>query len=115
MDLPEVINYYEMMLILKAEMPEEQRGAVRQKIEDYIAENGGSISNIEVWGKRPLAYEINHMKEGYYLLYFYHLPPSKIKRLEKNMRVDENVVRFKIFRKELVTLTPPKPAEGEAI
>ena len=108
MDLPEVSNYYEMMLILKADMPEETRGVVRRKVEDYITESGGSISNIEVWGKRPFAYEIEHMKEGYYLLYFFHLNPLKIKRMEKNMRVDENVVRFKVFHKELPTLTPAK-------
>lgn len=112
MELSEFSNYYEMMLILKAEMPEESRGTIRQKIEDYIAGNGGTLSNVEVWGKRTFAYEIEHMKEGYYLLYFFHVPGTKVKGLEKILRVEENVVRFRVFRKELVTLTPARPGEG---
>jgi len=89
-----------MMVILKGEIPEEEIGLFRQKLEGWIEEKRGNILNVEVWGRRGLAYAIGPHTEGYYLLVYFDLPPSQVKSLEKALRLEETLIRFKIFKKE---------------
>lgn len=100
MEEKETAQNYEMMVILKGEIPEEEIGFFRKKLEDWVQEKRGTIHNVEVWGKRGLAYAIGSHTEGYYLLLYFELPPSQVKSLEKALRLEENLIRFKIFKKE---------------
>ena len=60
------MNKYELALVVNAKIEDEERLATVEKAKEYITRFGGTITNIDEWGKKRLAYEIQKMKEGYY-------------------------------------------------
>ena len=60
------MNKYELALVVDAKIEEDVRVATVEKAKDYVTKFGGNITNVDEWGKKKLAYEIQHMKEGYY-------------------------------------------------
>ena len=60
------MNKYELALVVNAKIEEDVRLATVEKAKDYVAKFGGNVTEVEEWGKKKLAYEIQHMKEGYY-------------------------------------------------
>lgn len=60
------MNKYELALVVDAKIEEDARVATVEKAKDYVTKFGGTITEVEEWGKKKLAYEIQHMKEGYY-------------------------------------------------
>ena len=60
------MNKYELALVLSAKLEEEERAAALEKAKSYITRFGGTITNVDEWGKKRLAYEIQKMKEGFY-------------------------------------------------
>ena len=60
------MNKYELALVVDAKIEEDARVATVEKAKDYVTKFGGTITEVEEWGKKRLAYEIQHMKEGYY-------------------------------------------------
>ncbi|MCI8465513.1 MAG: 30S ribosomal protein S6, partial [Lachnospiraceae bacterium] len=60
------MNKYELALVLSAKLEEEERAAALEKVQSYITRFGGTITNVDEWGKKRLAYEIQKMREGFY-------------------------------------------------
>ena len=60
------MNKYELCVVLSVKLEDEQRAAALEKVQNYITRFGGTVTNVDEWGKRKLAYEIQKMKEGYY-------------------------------------------------
>ena len=60
------MNKYELALVVNAKIEDEDRAAVVEKAKEYIARFGGTVTNVDEWGKKRLAYEIQKMREGYY-------------------------------------------------
>jgi small subunit ribosomal protein S6 len=89
---------YEMTVVLRAEMQEDSFTALIDTIKTWIESNGGQLAEVSHWGRRRLAYPINRQREGYYLVYKLNLPPAAPEELERNMRINENVLRFLITR-----------------
>ena len=84
---------YELLFFVAPTISDETRLAVMKRIEATIAEGEGKIDNVEDWGKRKLAYEINGLTEGDYTLIDFHADPANIAELD---RITDAVVRHKI-------------------
>ena len=59
------MNKYELCVVLSVKLEDEERAAALEKVQNYITRFGGTVTNVDEWGKRKLAYEIQKMKEGY--------------------------------------------------
>ncbi len=92
------MNKYESMYILKPDLAEEARKALIEKFSGIVTENGGKIENVDEWGQRKLAYEIDYIKEGYYVLMTFEAPSELPLELERNYNISDSVLRFNVIR-----------------
>lgn len=84
---------YELMVIIRADLDEEQTAAAVDKVTGLIAQNGGEVENIDRWGKRRLAYEINDLRDGYYILVNYKGPSQVARELDRVLKITDEVIR----------------------
>ncbi len=94
------MHKYELALIVSAKIEDDARTAVVDKAKDYIARFGGTVTEVEDWGKKKLAYEIQKMNEGFYYFIQFDAPGTAPAEVEKNVRIMDNVLRFLIVRKD---------------
>jgi len=94
----EQLRDYELVLIISPEVVEEKFDATIDNISQFITEKGGTISNVERWGKRRLAYPIEHFMEGSYVLTRFRLKPALGKELEANLQISEEVLRHLLVK-----------------
>jgi len=93
------MNKYEALYILKPNMEDEKRAEAIEKFKSII-ESDGEILNVDEWGNRRLAYEIDKVKEGYYVLVDFKAAPELPAELERNFRISDAVMRFMVTRKD---------------
>ena len=95
------MNSYELTYIIDTALEEEARKELIEKISSLIAQNGGEVEKVdETWGKRRLAYPINDKPEGYYVLVTMQAPAELPKEIERNLRINENVLRSLVIKVE---------------
>ena len=94
-----MINY-ELALVLNAKVEDDVRTATLEKAKEYITRFGGTITNVDEWGKKKLAYEIQKMREGYYYFIQFEAEATCPAELEKRVRIMDNVLRYLIVRPE---------------
>jgi small subunit ribosomal protein S6 len=87
---------YEVMLILPAESDESVVGTGVERIGKVIAEAGGEVRNIDRWGRRRFAYEIDKQGEGYYVVVQFRADPAVIAGLDRTLLLADEIVRFKV-------------------
>ncbi len=87
-------NQYESTIIINAALEDDQIEALVTKVKDFIENHGGSMVDLDRWGRRRLAYPINKSKVGYYAVYRFNAPTELIAQLERLYRLDEQVIRF---------------------
>ena len=87
-----VINKYETIFVIDTAVGEEATASLIAKFKDLIAANG-TVENVDEWGKRKLAYTINYINEGYYVLVSYKSEPTFPLELERVLGLNENVIR----------------------
>jgi small subunit ribosomal protein S6 len=85
---------YETTLIAKANTSEEQITSLRTKVESIIQAHDGQVGNFEDWGTRRLSYDIEKESRGRYLYFGFLGNNSLVAELERNLRINESVVRF---------------------
>ena len=90
---------YELLFFVAPTLEEEARANVMGRIESTITAGEGTIDNVEDWGKRKLAYEINKLSEGDYILIDFHAEPDHIAELDRVLRINDNVARHMIVRR----------------
>ena len=90
---------YELLYFVAPTLEEEARANVQSRIEGVITAGEGKIDNVESWGKRKLAYEINGLAEGDYILVDFHAGPDHIAELDRILRINDNVQRHMIVRR----------------
>lgn len=88
------MNKYELAVVLNVKLEDEERAAAIEKITNYITRFGGTVTNIDEWGKKRLAYEIQKMKEGYYYFIQFEGETTVPAELEERLRIEETVLRF---------------------
>jgi len=84
---------YELIMIISPEVVEEKFDATIDSVSRFITEKGGTVSDVERWGKRRLAYPIEHFMEGNYVLTRFSLQPALGKELEASLQISEEVLR----------------------
>ena len=89
---------YELIVIVSPDVSEEEIPSHLDKISEFITNKGGSIADVERWGKRKLAYPINHFREGNYALTRFKIEPGKTAELEANLRISEKILRHMLVR-----------------
>lgn len=87
---------YEIVLIVLAELDETAFNAAIEKVKGWITTSGGSVSKVDIWGKRRMAYAIRKQREGQYVLINAEFAPAFTADLERNLRFLEPVIRFMI-------------------
>lgn len=85
---------YELGLVLSADLDHEERDSFLGELRQILANGGASIVKEDVWGKRNLAYEINHKREGFYVFWQFEGSGSVIKPLEYKIRLSDQVLRY---------------------
>ena len=94
------MNKYELALVVNAKVEDDVRNATVEKVKDYITSFGGTITDIDEWGKKKLAYEIQKMSEGYYYFIHFESEPNTPAEIEQRVRIMENVLRYLCIRQE---------------
>lgn len=89
---------YELMVIHRYDMAEDDVRAANAEIEKVITDRGGVVTAIDFWGKRRFAYEINHMNEGYYSVILFDGDVELQTTLEHSLGLLDSVVRHKVMR-----------------
>ncbi|MBD5552276.1 MAG: 30S ribosomal protein S6 [Lachnospiraceae bacterium] len=85
---------YELAVVVSAKLEEEDRANVVEKVKALIERFGGQITNVDDWGKKRLAYEIQKMKEGYYYFIQFDAETSAPAEIESRMRIMDGVIRY---------------------
>ena len=94
------MNKYELAVVVNAKIEDDARTATIEKVKEYITRFGVTITNVDEWGKKRLAYEIQKMREGYYYFIQFESDSSCPAEVEKSVRIMENVIRFLCVRPE---------------
>ena len=94
---------YETMIVFDTSVDAQTIQIALDRALETIRTNGGSPGTIDRWGKRPLAYEINKRKEGYYVLVEFTGEPTTVVELDRILTLSDEVLRFKILRRHVGT------------
>ena len=94
------MNKYELALIVSAKIEDDARAAVVEKAKGYITRYNGTITEVEEWGKKKLAYEIQKMKEAYYYFIHFESETTTPGEIEERIRIMDGVIRYLCVKQE---------------
>ena len=94
------MNKYELALVVSAKIDDDARAAAVDKAKAIIEKAGGTITNVDDWGKKRLAYEIQKMTEGYYYFIQFDGNADSPAQIEANVRIMESVIRYLCVRQD---------------
>ena len=94
------MNKYELTVVVNAKIEDDVRVATVEKVKEYVARYGGTVTNVDEWGKKRLAYEIQMMKEGFYYFIQFEADATAPAEIERHVRIMENVIRYLCVRQE---------------
>ena len=90
---------YELLYFVAPNLEEDVRAGVMTRVESAITAGEGTVDNVDEWGKRKLAYEINNQTEGDYILVDFHADPANIAELDRILRINDSVMRHMIVHR----------------
>ncbi len=88
------MNKYELCVVISAKIEDDARADVLERVKALIERAGGTISDIDEWGKKRLAYEIQKMNEGYYYVIHFEAEPTAPRQIEDRLRIVDDILRF---------------------
>ncbi len=94
------MHQYELMVILDPEVDERTVAPSLEKFLNVITNDGGTVENVDIWGRRRLAYEINKKAEGIYAVVNFTAAPASTTELDRQLKLSEAVMRTKVLRAE---------------
>ena len=103
---------YELMVIFSDAIDEDAVSALIDRVEAYTRDHGGEIIRTDYWGRRPFAYEIDHRTHGYFCVFEFRLSTEALSELERQLKINDGVVRFKTLRPDFRTSRSRQPAES---
>ncbi|WP_293783312.1 30S ribosomal protein S6 [uncultured Aeromicrobium sp.] len=89
---------YEIMVILDPDLDERTVAPSLDTYLNVVRQDGGTVDNVDIWGRRRLAYEINKKSEGIYAVVDLTAEPTTVKELDRQLSLNESVVRLKVIR-----------------
>ncbi len=101
------MRYYEMILIVHPNVPEEELSLVIDKVSGLIKGQQGEIIKVDQWGKRKCAHKIDKCQKGYYCVVYFTLNPAFLAEIEKTLRYDEKILRYQTVKIEKEKLEAP--------
>ena len=94
------MNKYELAVVVNAKIEDDARTATIEKVKELIARFGGNVTDVDEWGKKRLAYEIQKMKEGFYYFITFESDSNCPNEVEQRVRIMENVIRYLCIRQD---------------
>ncbi len=104
-----MLRDYEVTYILSTTLDEEASAAVIERVNQLIVAGGGSVTEVHAWGRRHLAYPIDHNRDGFYVTTRYSMPTQAMLAFENDLRLNENILRHGAFRQDEVPIKPILP------
>jgi small subunit ribosomal protein S6 len=105
---------YEIGFILNPEVSEEQTRAILERIEQIVARYDGQVMKVNQWGRRRLAYPIEHHRDGFYVFIDTILTPETVSELDRTLKVSEEVLRHLIKKRDPKTVLKEREARAAA-
>lgn len=96
--------HYELLFIVSNKFAEDEVKPIVEEVRNIIVNNEGKVTFEEYWGKKELAYPIQHFNHGYYALYEFDCAGEKMAKIDKDLRMNKKVLRHQIIVKEFRTL-----------
>jgi small subunit ribosomal protein S6 len=90
--------FYETVFIARQDISAQQVEALADQFAEIVSQNGGEIKKREYWGLRNLAYRIKKNRKGHYVLFNIDAPPAAVAEMERNMRINEDILRYQSVR-----------------
>jgi small subunit ribosomal protein S6 len=109
------VNDYEILLMLDPELAEERQGEILTRTQELVTKDGGAWESQEPWGRRRLAYEIDHKSEGVYHLLTFRSTPETLDEVSRVLKITDGVMRHmatrrpKAHRRTTTASAPPPP------
>ena len=94
------MNKYELAIVVTAKIEDDQRAEVIEKCKALIERFGGTVTNVDDWGKKRLAYEVQKMKEAYYYFISFDAESTVPAEIESRVRIMDNVIRYLVVRQD---------------
>ena len=94
------MNKYELAVVVSAKIEDDERAAVIDRCKALIERFGGQITNVDEWGKKRLAYEVQKMKEAFYYFIQFDAESTAPAEIESRIRIMDNVVRYLVVRQD---------------
>jgi small subunit ribosomal protein S6 len=92
------MRHYEVMIILDPDLEEKTIQPSLEAFLNVIRGEGGTVNNVDIWGRRRMAYEINHKGEGIYVVLDLTATPAAVAELDRQLNLNEAIVRTKVTR-----------------
>jgi small subunit ribosomal protein S6 len=106
------VRDYELMVVLDPNLDEPAIEAMSARIQTLVTQRGGTVDNIDTWGRKRLAYPIGRLRDGFYILHRLQLPPTAATEIERALKLTESVIRHLLVRSE--GLSAPAPTVAAA-
>ena len=106
------MNPYEILLLLDPEVPEERQGEIVDRVREDVERGGGTWERHEPWGRRKLAYEIDHRSDGFYHLVEFRCEPEALDEISRVLKISDGVIRHLAVRRSQTG--PPRPLAAVA-
>ena len=96
------MSKYELAVVVSAKIEDDERAAVVDKCKALIERFGGTVTNVDDWGKKRMAYEVQKMKDAFYYFIQFDAETSAPVEIENRIRIMDNVLRFLIVKQDVV-------------
>ena len=103
---------YETVFIARQDIPAQEAEALAERFSGIVTEGGGSVARCEYWGLRTLAYRIKKNRKGHYTMLHIDAPSDAVSEMERNMRLNEDVLRYLTIRTESLDENPSIIMQG---
>ena len=94
------MNKYELAVVVSAKIEDDERAATVEKCKALIERFGGQVTNVDDWGKRRLAYEVQKMKDAFYYFIKFDAESTVPAEIESRVRIMDNVIRYLCVRQD---------------
>jgi small subunit ribosomal protein S6 len=108
------VRDYELMVVLDPNLDEAAIEAMSSRIQALATQRGGTVDNVDMWGRKRLAYPIGRFRDGFYILYRLQLPPTAATEIERALKLTESVIRHLLVRSEGLSTTPTAAASASS-
>ncbi len=92
------LREYETVIVADPDLSEEQLADLIEKFQNIIVRDKGIVKEVEKWGLKDLAFKVKHKNRGYYFILHYYGGPDIVEEVERNIRIDDRIIRFLSFK-----------------